>query len=143
MRVNMWVNAWVNAWGVRHAGLPAGKRHRAATLALLLTSGAGWGAQAMAQPIGGMAPERADASFARHAGVRGEAGDVGDATRMLLAMQRDGAQAGQMLRVPGEQAALAYQRYLDSFRHPIPERFVGQTTGAGIVGARAAINGSP
>ena len=45
---------------------------------------------------------------------------IGDATRQLLSMQRNAA--GSDRPIPGEQAGLSYQRYLDSFKHPIPER---------------------
>lgn len=127
-----------------NGGMSAGTRVRHGALALLLAvAGAGPVTGAIAQPIGGMAPEPVNAQSLGHANAAAQGGEVGETTRMLLAVQRNGTQAGQMLRVPGEQAALAYQRYLDSFRHPIPERFVGQTSGAGIVGARAAINGTP
>ncbi len=54
---------------------------------------------------------------------------IGTDTRSLLAIQREGSQAGAMLPMPGEQAALAHARYLKSFQHPIPERFVGQPSG--------------
>ncbi|MDW5441692.1 DUF3613 domain-containing protein [Polaromonas sp. SM01] len=45
---------------------------------------------------------------------------VGDATRQLLSLQRNAT--GPDRPIPGEQAGLSYQRYLDSFKHPIPER---------------------
>lgn len=149
MRVNKWVsNIGRHSSAVdrlrANGGMSAGTSLRHGALALLLTlAGAGAVTGAIAQPIGGMAPEPANAPSLSHADAVTEGGDAGETTRMLLAVQRNGTQAGQMLRVPGEQAALAYQRYLDSFRHPIPERFVGQTSGAGIVGARAAISGTP
>ena len=46
--------------------------------------------------------------------------NMGDATRALLKAQRDGTYAGEFVPVRGEQAALAYQRYLDSFSRPMP-----------------------
>ncbi|CAJ0888784.1 hypothetical protein R20233_03350 [Ralstonia sp. LMG 32965] len=46
--------------------------------------------------------------------------DMGDATRALLKAQRDGTYAGEFVPLRGEQAALAYQRYLDSFSRPMP-----------------------
>lgn len=59
---------------------------------------------------------------------------IGSDTRSLLAIQREGSQAGATLHTPGEQAALAHTRYLKSFEHPIPERFVGQSSGSGGIG---------
>ncbi|MEH3085891.1 MAG: DUF3613 domain-containing protein [Xylophilus ampelinus] len=44
---------------------------------------------------------------------------VGDATRALLGLQREGR--GPARPIPGEQAGLSHQRYLDSFRQPIPD----------------------
>lgn len=58
---------------------------------------------------------------------------VGDATRHLLDMQREGRAASPTPRpLAGEIASLSYQRYLDSFKFPIPERFntTVQKTGA-------------
>lgn len=49
--------------------------------------------------------------------------EVGDATRALLRMQAGGTYAAPARPMLGDQASLAYQRYLDSFKHPIPERF--------------------
>ena len=46
--------------------------------------------------------------------------NMGDATRSLLKAQRDGTYAGEFVPLRGEQAALAYQRYLDSFSRPMP-----------------------
>jgi len=49
--------------------------------------------------------------------------EVGDATRALIRMQSAGTYAAPARPMLGDQASLAYQRYLDSFKHPIPERF--------------------
>nr|WP_311526815.1 DUF3613 domain-containing protein [uncultured Ralstonia sp.] len=46
--------------------------------------------------------------------------NVNDATRALLKAQRDGTYAGELVPLRGEQAALAYQRYLDTFSRPMP-----------------------
>jgi hypothetical protein len=43
---------------------------------------------------------------------------VGDATTQLLQLQRQSK--GVDRPIPGEQASLSYQRYLESFKHPIP-----------------------
>lgn len=48
---------------------------------------------------------------------------IGDATHALVRMQAEGTYAAPARPMPGDQAARAYQRYLDSFSHPIPERF--------------------
>lgn len=47
--------------------------------------------------------------------------DVGEGTRSLLSMQADPQREGQELPVAGAAAALAWERYLNSFKHPIPE----------------------
>lgn len=49
--------------------------------------------------------------------------EVGDTTRALLRMQAAGTQAGPARPMLGVEASLAWQRYLQSFTHPIPERF--------------------
>lgn len=45
----------------------------------------------------------------------------GDVTRGLLAAQADGRRAGNMLPVLGPVSTAAWNRYLESFSHPIPE----------------------
>jgi hypothetical protein len=47
-------------------------------------------------------------------------GTVNVATRALLKAQREGTYAGQLAPLRGEEAALAYQRYLDTFSRPMP-----------------------
>ena len=47
--------------------------------------------------------------------------EVGEGTRNLLSMQADPQREGQELPVAGAAAALAWERYLNSFKHPIPE----------------------
>ncbi|MDG2524435.1 DUF3613 domain-containing protein [Stenotrophomonas sp. HITSZ_GD] len=49
--------------------------------------------------------------------------EIGDATRALLRLQAAGTYAAPARPMLGDQASLAYQRYLDSFKYPIPERF--------------------
>lgn len=49
--------------------------------------------------------------------------EIGDTTRALLRMQAEGTYAGRSLPILGDQASRSYQRYIDSFEHPIPERF--------------------
>ncbi|MCD9087419.1 DUF3613 domain-containing protein [Stenotrophomonas sp. SY1] len=48
---------------------------------------------------------------------------IGDTTRALLQLQADGSRAGNALPMLGEAASRSYQRYLNSFDHPIPEYF--------------------
>lgn len=61
--------------------------------------------------------------------------NVGDATHHLLAIQREGRVASPTPRpLAGEVASLSYQRYLDSFKHPIPERFSTTVQKAGSSG---------
>lgn len=47
--------------------------------------------------------------------------DVGASTREWLDMQRSGKTAGPAQRLSGAAEARVYQRYLESFTHPIPE----------------------
>jgi len=48
---------------------------------------------------------------------------IGAATSSALQMQVEGKQAGAALPMLGPAATLSYQRYLDSYKHPIPETF--------------------
>lgn len=48
---------------------------------------------------------------------------VGDTTRTLLQLQADNSRPGTALPMLGEAASRSYQRYLNSFDHPIPEYF--------------------
>lgn len=60
-------------------------------------------------------------------------GERGEATRVWLQYQRSGDHASASERpMPGDVAERVYQRYLQSFSHPIPETFErerGFTTG--------------
>lgn len=47
--------------------------------------------------------------------------EVGPDTRSLLSMQADPDREGKVLPVHGAAANLAWERYLGSFKHPIPE----------------------
>jgi hypothetical protein len=68
--------------------------------------------QAAAQPPAHQAPAE------RESRIR-----VGDVTRTLLQAQADGRVAGPRLPILGATADASWQRYLDSFKHPLPERF--------------------
>lgn len=48
---------------------------------------------------------------------------VGDVTHILLQAQVDGRVAGPRLPMLGATADASWQRYLDSFKHPLPEYF--------------------
>lgn len=49
---------------------------------------------------------------------------VGDETRQWLELQASGnASLGTIRPMPGEIADKVYQRYLDSYDHPLPETF--------------------
>jgi len=48
---------------------------------------------------------------------------VGDVTRALMAAQADGRRAGGALPILGPVSTASWQRYLDSFRQPIPQWF--------------------
>lgn len=48
---------------------------------------------------------------------------IGDVTRFLLQAQANGDYAGPGLPMLGNEATAAYKRYMDSFKHPIPEFF--------------------
>jgi hypothetical protein len=48
---------------------------------------------------------------------------VGDATYALMAAQAQGKQAGAELPVLGATAGLTWKRYLDTFKHPVPDWF--------------------
>lgn len=63
--------------------------------------------------------------------------EINSATRALLAAQRDGTYAGEAVPLRGEQAALAYQRYLDTFSRPMPGLSQGMT------GQRGSTSASP
>ncbi|MFJ2989706.1 DUF3613 domain-containing protein [Collimonas sp. NPDC087041] len=53
---------------------------------------------------------------------------IGDVTRTLLQAQADGRVAGPRLPMLGVTATASWQRYLDSFKHPLPENFEKKVT---------------
>ena len=70
--------------------------------------------------------------------------EVGDVTRQLLVMQRQGTHAGKALPIPGQEASASYQRYLKSFEHPIPEFYEGAVSkNIGAGGNTSGTSGSP
>lgn len=59
---------------------------------------------------------------------------VGEQTRDWLSLQREGKAAStQPQPVSGAVAAKVYQRYEDSFSHPIPEYFTGDDADASVL----------
>ena len=48
---------------------------------------------------------------------------VGERTREALALQREGRAAAPTRPMPEPAAKRSYERYLESFSHPIPEQF--------------------
>ncbi|HWW99747.1 DUF3613 domain-containing protein [Collimonas sp.] len=59
----------------------------------------------------------------RYARVR-----IGDVTHTLLQAQADGRVAGARLPMLGATADVSWQRYLDSFKHPLPEFYENKVT---------------
>ncbi|RZL57003.1 MAG: DUF3613 domain-containing protein [Variovorax sp.] len=89
-------------------------RHRIATVLLAATA-------AGAQAQGPAAPPAPDPSTVQ---AEDRSARVGDATQRLLALQRDGRAASPTPRpIAGDVATMSYQRYLDTFKRPIPEHF--------------------
>lgn len=60
--------------------------------------------------------------------------DLGITTRGLLAAQADGRRAGPELPILGPVATASWQRYVESFEHPIPEYFVTRVNTGGASG---------
>lgn len=62
-------------------------------------------------------------------------------TRLWLQLQSSGQIAGSSWKLPGKVATLVYQRYLNSFKYPIPQQFNfksggGSGTGSGSTPGR-------
>ncbi|MDR9237793.1 hypothetical protein FEP07_01785 [Burkholderia multivorans] len=62
------------------------------------------------------------------------ASDVGRSTTEWLSMQRDNRAAAPTQPLLGDVASLVYQRYLESFKHKIPESMGTQVGAAGMSG---------
>lgn len=99
---------------------------RAAMTAILLLSCAWAASDANAQES---ASADADANAAAKP-LHSRAGEIGRATRTWLELQRTNAAAAPALPMPGAQATLAYQRYMNSFTGRIPESFGSTLSGA-------------
>jgi len=75
--------------------------------------------QQVSTPVPEDAPAAPQAAAQAAAPAAPEA--FGDVTRGLLAAQADGRRAGGTLPILGPVSTAAWNRYLDSFKHPIPE----------------------
>lgn len=51
---------------------------------------------------------------------------IGQGTDALLALQRNNRRPGRSLAIPAAEAAPAQSRYLESFKHPIPDHLLPQ-----------------
>lgn len=85
-----------------------------------MTPPAGQGAAA---PAAQASPAAASAAAPAAAPAAAVEENFGDVTRALLAAQADGRRAGGALPILGPVSTAAWNRYLDSFSHPIPEYF--------------------
>ncbi len=96
----------------------------------------GWAARiALAGAIAWMA---AGSGVAR---AQATASDVGRSTTEWLSMQRDNRAAAPTQPLLGDVASLVYQRYLESFKHKIPESMGSTLSSSGMsssLGAGAA-----
>ncbi|MFL9988975.1 DUF3613 domain-containing protein [Paraburkholderia sediminicola] len=88
---------------------------------------------ARAQPAGHSAASGAadGASSLSGAGASVLASEIGHSTRDWLDLQRSGVAAAPPLRTLGEEAGLAYQRYMESFKRKIPASFSSSVNGNG------------
>ncbi|QYY27626.1 DUF3613 domain-containing protein [Cupriavidus pinatubonensis] len=88
-------------------------------------------APALAQDVGAT-QSAARPGMSAEATGQPAASEVGANTRAILAIQREGTQAGALVPMTGEQAALGYERYLDSFRFALPEFYTGQANASTV-----------
>ncbi|MBU9476999.1 DUF3613 domain-containing protein [Burkholderia multivorans] len=92
----------------------------------------GWAARiALA---GAIAWTAAGAGVAR---AQATASDVGRSTTEWLSMQRDNRAAAPTQPLLGDVASLVYQRYLESFKHKIPESMGSTLSSSGMSSAGA------
>ena len=109
--------------------------HAALALALALTS-PWWSLRAHAQSYS----DASGAADVAASGLSPRTTEIGAATRSWLALQRSNAAAAPAFSPPGEQAKRTSERYLDSFRTPIPSSF-GSTLSARGDASRAGDTG--
>ncbi len=95
----------------------------------------GWAARiALA---GAIAWTAAGAGVAR-AQATATASDVGRSTTEWLSMQRDNRAAAPTQPLLGDVASLVYQRYLESFKHKIPESMGSTLSSSGMSSSAGA-----
>ncbi|MBJ9614373.1 DUF3613 domain-containing protein [Burkholderia multivorans] len=93
----------------------------------------GWAARiALA---GAIAWTAAGAGVAR---AQATASDVGRSTTEWLSMQRDNRAAAPTQPLLGDVASLVYQRYLESFKHKIPESMGSTLSSSGMSSSAGA-----
>ncbi len=97
-----------------------------AIAAVALSAAAG---AAHAQTPAGAGAQAGTAAVSSAAAPR--ASEVGHAESGWLEMQRSNRYAAHEQPMLGAAATLAYQRYLESFKHPIPESFASKLSGGG------------
>lgn len=62
-------------------------------------------------------------------------------TGLWLQLQRSGKIAGSNYTMPGKVATLAYRRYLNSYRYPIPRQFYFYSSGSSSSGTGGGFGG--
>ncbi|PLZ03365.1 DUF3613 domain-containing protein [Burkholderia sp. WAC0059] len=105
----------------------------------LLAVCAGAAAQTSPPPAQEASPETPAVAHHRH---RIRASEIGRSTTAWLALQRGNTEAAPAQPMLGAEAGLAWQRYMNSFRHPIPDQYdspvnagAGGSPGSGLSGA--------
>src|SRR5690606_11494194 len=74
--------------------------------------------------LGQAEEQKANAEKPQQAGQESKQ-EIGSTTRRLLDVQRQGAQASENRQyVSGAEMQRIYQRYLETFEHPVPEFFI-------------------
>ncbi|MBU9618016.1 DUF3613 domain-containing protein [Burkholderia multivorans] len=84
---------------------------------------------------GAIAWTAAGAGVAR---AQATASDVGRSTTEWLSMQRDNRAAAPTQPLLGDVASLVYQRYLESFKHKIPESMGSTLSSSGMSSSAGA-----
>lgn len=69
-------------------------------------------------------------------------GEIGSTTRSLFRLQAEQQRPGSLPTMPGQAATAAYQRYLKSFEHPLPEFYENKLVGSGGPGGGSLSGGN-
>jgi hypothetical protein len=77
--------------------------------------------QALPPPASAPIPAPQNTDYAAAPDDGADRAAIGYTTRQLLQMQASGSHAGNRLPMLGDEASASYQRYIQSFTHPIPE----------------------